>query len=121
MRAERGPTSRWSGPAARRAWAITWEEWRLGAVALAASRPDIAKRVRDGELSANAPAMFPTTSRRDAQWGQSLNRGERRTRLALIILELANNSERDLDDIKETALEFMRLKERPARLNGRQT
>jgi hypothetical protein len=46
---------------------------------------------------------------------------ERRTRLALIILELANNGERDLDDIKETALEIMRLKERPARLNGQQT
>jgi hypothetical protein len=45
---------------------------------------------------------------------------ERRTRLALIILELANNGERDLDDIKETALEFMRLKERPARLNRQQ-
>jgi hypothetical protein len=46
---------------------------------------------------------------------------ERRTRLALIILEIANNRDRDLDDIKETALEFMRLKERPARFNRPQT
>ena len=41
---------------------------------------------------------------------------ERRTRLAMIILELANDGERDLDDIKETAVELMRLKECPARL-----
>jgi hypothetical protein len=46
---------------------------------------------------------------------------ERRTRLALIILELANNGERDLDDIKETAVELVRLKECPARLNRQQT
>jgi hypothetical protein len=46
-----------------------------------------------------------------------MNAEERRTRLALIILELANNGERHLDDIKETALEIMRLKERPGRFD----
>lgn len=43
---------------------------------------------------------------------------DKRTRLALIILQLASNGERDVDDIKETALEIMRLRERPASLNG---
>ena len=43
---------------------------------------------------------------------------ERRTRPALIILELANNGERDVEDIKETALEIMRLRERPACLTS---
>jgi hypothetical protein len=43
---------------------------------------------------------------------------ERRTRLALIILDLGNKGARDIEDIKDTALEIMRLKERPAKLNG---
>ena len=43
---------------------------------------------------------------------------ERRTRLALIILELGNNGGRDIEDIKETALEIMRDRERPAKFNG---
>jgi hypothetical protein len=43
---------------------------------------------------------------------------ERRTRLALIILELGNNGGRDIEDIKETALEIMRVRERPAKFNG---
>jgi hypothetical protein len=34
-----------------------------------------------------------------------------RTRLAVVILELARNGERDLDDIKSDALEIMRLRE----------
>jgi hypothetical protein len=42
---------------------------------------------------------------------------DRRTRLALIILELAGNGERDLIDLKYMALEIMRHKERPASLN----
>jgi hypothetical protein len=36
---------------------------------------------------------------------------DRRTRLALIILELANMGARDLDDIKSDALAIMRLRE----------
>ena len=36
---------------------------------------------------------------------------ERRTRLALIILDLANIGERDLDEIKSDALALMRLRE----------
>jgi hypothetical protein len=42
---------------------------------------------------------------------------DRRTRLALIILELAGNGERDLIDLKYLALEIMRHKERPASLH----
>ena len=36
---------------------------------------------------------------------------ERRTRLALIILDLANIGERDLDEIKSDALAILRLRE----------
>jgi hypothetical protein len=36
---------------------------------------------------------------------------DRRTRLALIILDLANIGERDLDEIKSDALAIMRLRE----------
>ena len=43
---------------------------------------------------------------------------ERRTRLARVILDLGNDGERDIDYIKEGALEIMRLKERPPTLNG---
>jgi hypothetical protein len=43
---------------------------------------------------------------------------ERRTRLALIILDLGSKDARDIQDLKDTALEIMRLKERPAKLNG---
>jgi hypothetical protein len=45
---------------------------------------------------------------------------DRRTRLAAIILQLVSNGERNVADIKETALEILRLKERPATLNGSQ-
>jgi hypothetical protein len=41
---------------------------------------------------------------------------ERRMRLALIILELANMGERDLDEIKDDALAIMRLREQQTRL-----
>jgi hypothetical protein len=47
-----------------------------------------------------------------------LTADEKRRRLALVILELGNNGARDLEDIKETALEIMRLKERPDKFNG---
>ena len=42
----------------------------------------------------------------------------RRTRLALIILELAEGGERDEDAITAAALKIMRRKERPATFNG---
>jgi hypothetical protein len=42
---------------------------------------------------------------------------QRRMRLARIILELACNGERDLADLKLTALEIMRHKERAASFN----
>jgi hypothetical protein len=45
---------------------------------------------------------------------------DRRTRLAAIILQLASKGERKVAEIKETALEILRLKERPATLNGSQ-
>jgi hypothetical protein len=40
---------------------------------------------------------------------------DRRTRLATIILQLAGNGDRDAEE--NTALEIMRLKERPASLS----
>jgi hypothetical protein len=40
---------------------------------------------------------------------------DRRMRLALIILELANIGERDLDEIKTDALAIMRLRDRETR------
>jgi hypothetical protein len=43
---------------------------------------------------------------------------ERRTRLATVILQLASNGERDVEELKDAALEAMRLRERPASLNG---
>jgi hypothetical protein len=43
---------------------------------------------------------------------------ERRTRLARVILDLGNDGERDIDYIKEGALEIMRLKERPVTLRA---
>jgi hypothetical protein len=43
---------------------------------------------------------------------------DRRTRLTLIILELAGNGARDLEDIKFLALQIMRHKERPVSLNA---
>lgn len=47
-----------------------------------------------------------------------LTADEKRRPLALVILELGNNGARDLGDIKETALEIMRLKKRPDGFNG---
>lgn len=43
---------------------------------------------------------------------------EKRTRLALIILDLANQGEREVEDLKDTAIEFMRLEARPATLKS---
>jgi hypothetical protein len=38
--------------------------------------------------------------------------------LAAIILQVTSNGERDVEEIKETALEIMRLREGPASLSG---
>jgi hypothetical protein len=84
-----------------------------------AERTDNGARLLDTAASSYAPATLKLLGQAfDEVWqdiagnyGAAATIEDRRTRLALIILELANMGERDLDDIKREALAIMRLRE----------